>query len=70
MEQATSSQDKKQRVMRGGDGGGFVWFLGAIGAAVYYIQSADSFLQGAFGILKALVWPAMLVYYFLQSLGA
>jgi hypothetical protein len=55
--------------MKGNDGGGFIWCLGAIGAAVYYIQQADSFGQGVLGILKALVWPAILVYKLLQSFG-
>jgi len=44
------------------DSGGFVWFLGAIGAAVYYLQQAQTFGEGALGILKALVWPAILVF--------
>ena len=64
-----ATQEKKMKV-RGDDGGGFVWFLGFIGAAVYYIQHADSFLAGVLGVLKALVWPAMLAYYALQAFGA
>ena len=59
----------KKQYIKGNDGGGFVWFLGFIGASVYYIQTATSFLDGALGVLKALVWPAILVYHFLQSLG-
>ena len=39
-----------------------VYFLGFIGAAVYYIQQASTFSQGFVGILKAIVWPAFLVY--------
>lgn len=42
--------------------GGMIWLLGFIGAAVYYIQQADGFWMGALGVLKALVWPAFLVY--------
>lgn len=42
-------------------GGGF-YFLTFIGAAVYYIGQAPNFWMGALGILKALVWPAMLAY--------
>ncbi len=49
--------------------GEMVWFLGAIGAAVYYIQQAQSFSEGVLGILKALVWPAILVYQLFQYLG-
>lgn len=42
--------------------------LGFIGAAVYYIQHASTFGAGVVGILKALVWPAFLVYKLLQFL--
>jgi len=55
---------------RGGCGGGAVYGLGLIGALVYYIGAADGFWQGILAILKALVWPAFLVYYLLKSLGA
>lgn len=43
-------------------GGGFAYFLGVVGAAVYYIQAAEGFWPGVVGFLKALVWPAFLVY--------
>lgn len=33
-----------------------------IGALVYYLQHATSFGDGLLGFLKALVWPAFLVY--------
>jgi len=42
--------------------GGGIYFLGFIGAAVYYLQTATSFWVGVLGILKAIVWPAFLVY--------
>lgn len=41
---------------------GAVYGLGFVGAVVYYIQNADTFWMGVLGIIKALVWPAMLVY--------
>ncbi|MBI2409700.1 hypothetical protein HYV30_01510 [Candidatus Kaiserbacteria bacterium] len=44
-------------------GGGVVYGLGFIGAAIYYIQNAATFWDGVIGILKALVWPAFLVYH-------
>lgn len=46
-------------------GWGFPYFLGFLGAAVYYIQQAASFGDGLLGVLKALVWPAFLVYHLL-----
>lgn len=45
-----------------------VYGLGLIGAAVYYIGHATSFGMGVLGLLKALVWPAMLVYHALLVL--
>ena len=47
---------------RGNACGGGAYFLGFIGAAVYYISTASSFGAGVVGVLKALVWPAFLVY--------
>jgi hypothetical protein len=41
---------------------GAIYGLGLIGAAVYYISVATGFWMGVLGFLKALVWPAFLVY--------
>ena len=46
-----------------------VYGLGLIGAAVYYIQHASAFWPGVLGLLKAIVWPAFLVYRLLGFLG-
>lgn len=43
-------------------GSGAVYGLGFIGAVIYYLQHAATLGDGVFGILKAIVWPAMLVY--------
>lgn len=50
--------------------GGAVYGLGVIGAAVFFICKATTFWLGAFGLLKAFVWPAILVFYALRALGA
>jgi hypothetical protein len=47
---------------------GAVYGLGFIGAAVFYIKVAATFGAGVLGFLKALVWPAFLVYKLLESL--
>lgn len=52
-----------------GASGGAVYGLGFIGAAVYYIGNADSFGMGVLGFLKALVWPAFLIYQALEKLN-
>ncbi|MFB6340621.1 hypothetical protein ACE01N_05930 [Saccharicrinis sp. FJH2] len=41
---------------------GAVYGLGFIGAAVFFISHATSFGMGVVGFLKAMVWPAFLVY--------
>jgi hypothetical protein len=46
-----------------------VYGLGLIGAAIYFISQATSFWMGVLGFLKAIVWPAFLVYEALKKLG-
>jgi len=48
---------------------GGAYFLAVIGAAVYYLGQATTFGMGVLGILKAMVWPAFLVYELLKFLG-
>jgi hypothetical protein len=49
--------------------GGAVYGLGFVGAAIYFIQQANGLLDGAVGLLKAVVWPALLVYKAFSALG-
>ncbi len=57
---------KEMKCHCGGCSGG-VYFLGFLGSLVYYIQQSSTFGEGFVGFLKALVWPAFLVY---KLLGA
>ncbi|MEI6554563.1 MAG: hypothetical protein WCL70_03145 [Paludibacter sp.] len=49
--------------------GGAVYGLGLIGAAIYFISHATTFWLGVLGFLKAIVWPAILVYEALKTLA-
>jgi hypothetical protein len=49
--------------------GGCFYFLGFIGAAVFYIGQAVGFWAGVLGFLKAIVWPVFLVYELLSFLA-
>jgi len=79
MEQETSEQGAKDRCgstwrMKGGHmcgcgSGGAFYGLGFIGALVYYLSTATSLWDGFIGILKAIVWPAFLVYEVMKFLG-
>lgn len=54
---------------RAGNGAmGGAYCLGFIGALVYYIGHAPTFWIGVVGVLKAIVWPAFLVYNLLAFL--
>ena len=39
-----------------------VYGLGFVGAAIYFIGHAGTFWLGVLGFLKAIVWPAIMVY--------
>lgn len=49
---------------------GAVYGLGLIGAAIYFISQATTFWLGVLGFLKAIVWPAILVFDALRALHA
>ena len=64
------SEGKEKTInVASGSAGGF-YFMGFVGAAIYYISNATDFWMGALGILKSLVWPAFLVFEALTALGA
>lgn len=60
---------RKPRVIQQSGPSGAVYGLGFIGACVYYIGTAGTFWLGVLGFLKAIVWPAMLVYELLKFLN-
>jgi hypothetical protein len=57
-----------QKVQDSGPAGA-VYGLGFIGAAIYFISHATGFWVGVLGFLKALVWPAFLVYGVMKYIG-
>lgn len=54
--------DNKSRNKSCNASSGAVYGMGFIGAAVFFISQATSFGMGILGFLKAIVWPAFLVY--------
>lgn len=52
-----------------GSGGGMVYCLGAIGAAVYFIQQANGFGEVLVALIKAVLWPAYFVWEFFTRLS-
>lgn len=56
---------KRASSPRGGAAGGF-WFLGFLGALVYYLHThSGSLWLVIVAFLKAIVWPAFVVYHVL-----
>jgi hypothetical protein len=51
-----------------GVNGGAFYGLGFVGALIYYIQHAHTFMDGVWGFLQALVWPAIFAYKILEFL--
>jgi hypothetical protein len=66
------SDDTEKRVCKckghHGDSSEAIYCLGLMGAAIYYLQHAKSFMEGVFGIIKAVGWPAVVLYKVLELL--
>jgi len=61
---------RSERMQSGGSGGGGVYGLGLIGAAVYYWRHADDGAGAkAMALGKALVWPAFVVHDVLEHMS-
>ncbi|HBZ24725.1 MAG: hypothetical protein A2X17_01225 [Bacteroidetes bacterium GWF2_41_61] len=58
----------KNEIQQGAPAGA-VYGLGFIGAAIYFIIQATSFWTGVLGVLKAIVWPAIMVYELFKHIG-
>lgn len=62
-------EEKVKKYCQDNGCGGMFYFTGFIGAAVYYISTATGFWNGVLGFLKAIVWPAFLVFELLKFLS-
>jgi|TARA_Y100000310_G_scaffold144610_1_gene143856 hypothetical protein len=49
-----------------GDG---TYVLGFVGAFIYYLATTTGFWNGILGFLKALVWPAFVIFELMKFLG-
>ena len=62
------SEAQKTNVKIHSHSSGAVYGLGLIGGAIYLINHSNSTRQKLLGILKAIIWPAFLVYKMLEFL--
>jgi len=65
----TMKKENTRSNIRSSGPAGTIYGLDLIGAAIYYISHATGFGMGVIGFLKAIVWPAFLVYELLGFLG-
>jgi hypothetical protein len=64
MTNTVGKRGSKGVASKGGAGG--IWFLGFIGALIYYLHThSGTFWLVLVAIMKAVVWPAFLVYHLL-----
>lgn len=54
----------------GNSGGDAVYAFGIFGALIYYFQQADTLWLYVLAVIKAFIWPAMLVFELLKFIGA
>ena len=63
------TEESCQHRQKPSSGGGAVYGLGLIGALVWFWRQSDTTEDHVIGVLKALVWPAFLVYGAFKRLG-
>jgi hypothetical protein len=66
---SSGQERQKTKVIYKGASSAPVYGLGLIGAWIYYLSHATTFWIGVLGILKGIIWPAMLVYELLTYLS-
>jgi hypothetical protein len=66
---ASCCEDKKSSNCSSNSSAGAVYGIGVIGAIVYFFQNSSGLSDYLVGILKALIWPGMLVYKALELLS-
>ncbi len=57
-----------EKVINNNGAFGGVYFLAFVGALIYYLQHSTSFWNGIVGIIKAIFWPAVIIYKVLELL--
>jgi hypothetical protein len=60
-------QEKARKVIYR-NAGDAIYGFGLVGALVYYVPHAATLMAGVVGVLKTLVWPALVVYRLLEFL--
>jgi hypothetical protein len=65
----TKHEYQKPAVIHRSSASEVVYGMGLIGAWIYYISHAATFWLGVLGVVKGIIWPAMMVYELLKFLN-
>jgi hypothetical protein len=65
---SSTHERREWKGMRDNGASSVIYGMGFIGALVYFVQHSLSFWGVVLGILKAIIWPAMLIYRLLEFL--
>jgi hypothetical protein len=61
-------EERVKKVIYNNGAGGAVYGFGFVGALIYFFQHVATFGAGVLAFLKAIVWPALVVYKLLEFL--
>ena len=64
-----SKNEKTVRIINQHGPQGFILFLAYLGAVVYFIEQSSGFFGFIWALLKAIVWPAIVVYNVFELFG-
>jgi hypothetical protein len=65
---STEPKHKRRIRMEHSSMWGSIYGMAFIGSVIYFLQHATSFWNGVWGIIKAIFWPAVLLYKALELL--
>ena len=64
----TDEKLRGEQIMKHNGIWGTIYGSAFIGAVIYFIQHATSFWDGVWGVIRAMFWPAVLMYKLLEYL--
>lgn len=63
------THEKNSKRNQGNNVSGGIYGMAFIGAVFYFISHAATFWMGVLGVVKALIWPAYLIYKILERMS-
>jgi hypothetical protein len=67
--EATMGKDRTVKIMNDHGPMGFVLFMAYVGAAVYFVHQSSGLVGFVWALIKAVVWPAIIVFHVFDILN-